>query len=73
MNDETDIPADSHRPKIGIPRPIDAMKLHPGICGIQLQIKHRGLDGLLLIPSQFGEAIGEGIGNSKLQFEMTDD
>ena len=71
MNDETDIPADSHRPEIGISRPIDAMKLHPGIRGIQLQVKHRGLDGLLLIASQFGEAIGESIRDAELHGQVS--
>jgi hypothetical protein len=49
MDDQPDILGHPDRPEMGIFDSFDAMKLQAGLGGIQLQIKHRGFDGLLFL------------------------
>lgn len=42
------------------------METQAGIGRIQLQIECRGLDGFLLVSGEFGEAIGEGVGDAEV-------
>ena len=43
----------------------------PGIGRVHLQVKGRGLDGLLLLAGEFGEAVGEGVGDEELHGKPT--
>ena len=71
MNNNPDITTCTHRPKVRILATIDAMKLHPRIDRINLQIKSRRLDRLLLIARQSSEAIGERIRDAKFHERIT--
>lgn len=66
MDDHPDIASGADRPKVGILAAVDAMKLHPGIDRIHLQIESGCLNRLLLIAGQTCEAVGECIGDSEL-------
>lgn len=68
MNDQADIAADAHRPEVAVLGLIEFMKLHPRIRRVDLQVKCRRLDGLLLVARQAGEAIGERVGDAEVHF-----
>ena len=66
VNNNPQIFANPNRPKVFVFGLIKPMKLHTRTLRVHLQIKGRGLHGLLLLAGEFGEAIGEGIGNKEI-------
>ena len=66
MNDYTQVAAGSDRPEVFVFCAINPMKVQPWIGRVQLQVKRSGLDGLLFIAGQFGEAVSKCIRYSKL-------
>jgi hypothetical protein len=68
MNDQPDVAVNPHRPEILVLRFIELVEAHARIGRVKLQVERRRLHSLLLIASQTGEAVSEGVGNSKLHF-----
>ncbi len=66
-DDQTNIAAHAERPEVPVLGLIKLVKLHAWTRRIQLQIKGCGLDGLLLLAGQFGEAVGEGVGDAEVR------
>src|SRR6266516_3150184 len=66
VNDQPDVAAYSHRPKVFVPHLIELVEAHAGIGRIELQVERRRLDGLLLVAGQSGEAVGECVGDAEL-------
>ena len=60
-----------HRPKILIFRAVQLVKAHAATGGLHLQIKRRGLAGLLLVASQARKAGGEGVGDAEVHSYTT--
>ena len=67
VDNQTNVVADPDRPEVSITGLINPMKLQSGLRRIDLQIKGGGLYGLLLVASQFGQAIDERIGDAEFQ------
>ena len=66
MDDDSDIFIDADRPEIRVLGLRQLVELQSRLRRIHLEVESRGLGSLLLSPGQFGEAIGEGIGNSEI-------
>ena len=66
VDDDSDVSIHADRRKIRVLGLRQLVELQPGMCRIHLEVKSRGLSGLLLIPCQFGETVGEGVGNSEV-------
>ena len=66
VHDQPDVATDPNRPEVLVLRPIDLMQLQPRMRRVHLQVERRGLDCLLLVAGQPGEAVGEGIGDAEL-------
>jgi len=49
-----------------VPRLVQLVQAHARIGRVQLEVEGGGLDGLLLLASQLGEAVGEGIGDAEI-------
>jgi len=71
VNDEPDVAADAKGPEIRIPGLVQLMELHARTGGIQLEVKGRRLDGLLLFVVQLCEAVGKGVGDTELHYTPT--
>lgn len=65
VDDEPVISARPHRPEIPILRLVQFVETHASTRGIHLQIKSRRLGRLLLVASQAGKAVGEGVGDEE--------
>ena len=65
VDDQANIFADANRPEIRVARPVEPMKAQTRARQVQLKIKRRRLDRLLLRAVQPGEAGGEGIGDAE--------
>ena len=65
MDDHADVPADSHRPKVRVLRPVELVEAHTRIGRIELEIEGRGFDRLLLLTGQLGQVVGEGVGDAE--------
>ena len=66
MHDQADVAADAHRPEVLVPRVIQLVEAQSGIGRIDLKVERRGLDRLLLVARQAGEAVGEGVGDAEV-------
>lgn len=66
MDDHPNIAAHPYRPKALVPGLVELVKAHARMGRVDLQIKGRCFDGLLLITVEFGEAVGEGVGDAKI-------
>src|SRR3990167_6480877 len=66
VDDQTNIAAHPHRPEILVPRLVQLVEAQARIGRIDLQVERRGLGGFLLIAGEFGEAVGEGVGDEKV-------
>jgi hypothetical protein len=66
VNDESNVLAHPHRPKVWIFRLLEFVELHPGVGGIQLKVECGRFDDLLLVAGEPGEAVGERIGDSEV-------
>jgi hypothetical protein len=71
VNDQAKVPTRPHRPKIPVTRPLHAMETQTRTDRVQLQIEGRGLDQLLLVTGQTGEAGGKGVGYTKFHDSAT--
>jgi len=54
VENQPNVTAYTDRPEILISGLVKTMKMHPRIGGVQLQIKSRRLDRLLLVAGEFG-------------------
>jgi hypothetical protein len=70
VDDQADIGVDAHGPEILVPRLVQPMELHPRRGRIELQVKGRRLDGLLLVPRQSTEAVGKGVCDPEFHWLM---
>ena len=66
VDDQPQIAADTNGPEVRILRLAQPMELHPRAGRIHLQIKRRRLRKLLLLAGEPREAVGEGVGDSKV-------
>ena len=66
MDDDPDVRARPHGPEVFIPRLVEAVETHARIRRVHLEVEGRGLNRLLLVAVQAGEAVGEGIGDEEL-------
>lgn len=64
--DQPEIPTHPHRPKVLILRLVQLVKFHARIGRVHLEIKGRGLHGLLLVAGEAGEAFGKGVGDEEV-------
>jgi hypothetical protein len=71
MHDQPDVPVDPHRPERGVLRPLQLVELEPRMGWVQLEVERRGLDRLLLLPRQAGQAVGEGVGDPELHHGLS--
>src|SRR5680860_1462982 len=62
VNDQADVSAHANGPEVRILRLVEAVELHARVGRVHLEIKGRGLDGLLFVTAEFGQAVGEGVG-----------
>jgi hypothetical protein len=65
VNDQPDIAADPDRPEVFVLGLVELVELHAGIGRVHLQVKGRGLHGLLLVTGQSGEAVGKRVGDAE--------
>ncbi|KFB73003.1 MAG: hypothetical protein AW09_001778 [Candidatus Accumulibacter phosphatis] len=65
VHDQANVAADTHRPEIPVPRPVQPVQAHAGVGRVELQVEGRGLDRSLLVAAQARQAIGEGVGNAE--------
>jgi hypothetical protein len=66
VNNQPEIAADPHRPEALVLRLVQLVELHARTGRIHLQIEGRGLDELMLFACKSGEAVGEGVGDTKM-------
>src|SRR5271166_6705790 len=71
MDDDADVAAGAHRPEMGIPGPLDPVKIHPRRRGVHLQVERRRLGGLLLGRLKTCRRRGEGGGDTKFHYGRT--
>ena len=70
MDDDSHVVIDAHRPEIRVLGLRQLVEFQPGLGRVHLEVESRGLGGLLLVAGEFGEAVGEGVGNSKMHQEF---
>ncbi len=66
VDDQPDVATDPNGPEVLVLRPVDLVQLQARMRRVHLQVERRGLDRLLLVAGQPGEAVGEGIGDAEL-------
>src|ERR1700731_60937 len=66
MHDEPNVIVDSNRPEVLVFGLIKLVKAHSWVGGVQLEVEGSGFHSLLLVACQFGEAVGKGVGNTKV-------
>jgi hypothetical protein len=66
VDDQADIAADPDRPEVLVPRRVQLVKTEARAGRVQLQVKRRGLDGLLLVAGQAGQTVGKGVGDAEV-------
>lgn len=66
MDDDPNIAVHSDRPEAFIPYIIEHVKTHTRMGRIDLEIKVCGFNCLLLVTGEFGEAVGESVGDAKI-------
>ena len=64
--EETSNHIDPHRPEILVFGFVEFVETQARIGRIQLQVKSRGFHDLLFLASEFGLAVGEGIGDAEV-------
>ena len=62
-----DVAADPHRPEVLVLGLVEFVKAQARRRRVQLQVKGRGLGGLLLVAGQSCEAVGESVGNPEVR------
>ena len=65
VNDQPDVAGDPHGPEVLVPRLVELVQFHARLRRVELQVEGGGLDGLLLVAGQAGEAGGEGVGDAE--------
>ena len=65
VDDQPDVAADTDRPEVLVLCLVELVELHARVGRVHLQVKGRGLDGLLLLAGQSGEAVGKGVGDAE--------
>jgi hypothetical protein len=70
MDDQANVFIDANRPEIRVAGPFKPMEAQARARQVQLKIKRRRLDRLLLRPVQPGEARGEGIGDAEFHYGL---
>src|SRR5437016_13287726 len=71
VDNQPDIFTHAYRREVRIPRLVEFMELQAWMCWIELQVKRRCLDCLLLLPRQPGKTIGKCVRNS--EFHVNDE
>ena len=70
VDDQPDIAVNSDRPEVLVLGFVELVEAHAWIGRIELQVERRHFDGLLLLASQSGEAVGEGVSNTKIHEKL---
>lgn len=65
VDDEADVEIDAHGPEVRVLRAQEPVELQSRTLRVQLQVKGRRFDGLLLVTGQLREAGGEGVGDQE--------
>ena len=71
MNDQPDIAAHPNRPKPVIFRAIELMELQSRMSRVQLEIEGRGLDRLLLVAGELGQAVRKCVGDPEFHARVS--
>jgi len=66
VDDQANVAADAHRPEIPVLRLIEFVKAETRIGRIELEVERGGLNGLLLVACETGEAVREGVRDAEL-------
>ena len=66
VDDEPDIEIAADRPEVLVLGLVEAVELQAGVGRIELKVEGRGLGGLLLVAGEFGEALGECVGDAEV-------
>jgi hypothetical protein len=66
VDDDPNVRADPDRPEVVVLRPVQAVEAEPRPRRIHLEVEYGRLDGLLLVPREAGEAVGEGVGDEEV-------
>ena len=69
VDDQPDVAVDPHRPEVLVLRLVELVEAHSGTGRIDLQVERGGLDGLLLVAGQPGEAVGECVRDAKFHLD----
>src|SRR5665213_1289305 len=69
MHDKADVPADADGPEILILRLVELMKAHAGTGRIDLQVKGRRFDRLLLVAGEASKTISECVGDTEFHHD----
>ena len=66
VDDQADIAADAHGPEVLVLGAVELVKAHAGAGRIELKVEGGGLDRLLLVAAEAGEAVGKGISDTEV-------
>ena len=66
VHDHANVAADPDRPEILVLRLLNLVQAHARVSRVQLQVERSRLYRFLLIASEFGEAVGECVGDAKV-------
>ncbi len=66
VNDDADVAASTRRPKVLVFGLFNAVQADAWLRRVDLQVKRRGFDPLLLVAGQACQAVGEGVGDAKV-------
>ena len=72
VDDDPQIVADPNRPEVLVLCLVEFVKFHARALRVHLQVKGRGLYGLLLLAGEPSETVGEGVGNTEFHQCSTD-
>ena len=72
VNDQPDVPIYTNRRKVVVLRLFQLVELQTRMRRVQLQIEGRGLNGLLLIAGELGEAVGKRVGDTEFHVQTSE-
>jgi len=61
VHDDPEVGVGPDGPEVFVAGPVELVKLHPGVGGIQLKVTSRRLGGLLLVAGKARYAMGKGV------------
>lgn len=71
VDDQPDVLRHTNRPEVLVPRLVQLVELHPRCGRVQLQIEGGRLDGLLLLPGEPAQAVGERVSDAEVHGAST--